>query len=98
MRIAAHAFGADMPHRDLLLSPDHAVHVDGVLVPVRHLANGMTVAPKEVAEITYYHLELDRHDVLLANGLPCESYLDTGNREAFAGGGYREARGQETRG
>src|SRR6185436_15037675 len=34
----------------------------------------------------YFHVELERHDVLLAEGLPCESYLDTGNRAAFANG------------
>ena len=43
------------------------------------------------AEVTYWHVELDRHDVLLADGLPCESYLDTGNRGAFANGGRRAA-------
>jgi hypothetical protein len=94
LRIAAHALGANMPQRDLLLSPDHAVWVDGVLLPVRHLANGTTVAGHDVAEVVYYHLELDRHEVLLANGLQCESYLDTGNRAAFAGG---EDRGSEDR-
>jgi hypothetical protein len=31
----------------------------------------------------YVHVELDRHDILLAEGLPAESYLDTGNRAAF---------------
>ena len=37
-----------------------------------------------MSTVTYYHLELERHDVLLAEGLPVESYLDTGNRDAFA--------------
>jgi hypothetical protein len=44
VRIAAGAFGADAPHRPLLLSPDHAVLVDGVLIPVRTLVNGSTRA------------------------------------------------------
>ena len=34
--------------------------------------------------VTYYHHELARHGVVLAEGLPCESYLDTGNRGFFA--------------
>jgi hypothetical protein len=87
VRVQAHAFGAGMPHRDLWLSPDHAVHVDGALIPVRYLVNGMTIAQREVGEISYFHVELDRHEVLLAEGLPAESYLDTGNRCAFANGG-----------
>jgi hypothetical protein len=87
VRIRAHAFGPRRPHRDLWLSPDHAISAAGVLIPVRYLVNGVTVQRAEVATITYWHVELDRHDVLLADGLPCESYLDTGNRGAFVEGG-----------
>ncbi len=87
VRIRAHAFGPGAPHRDPFLSPDHAVLADGTLVPVRHLVNGRTIVQEPAAEVTYYHLELAAHDVILAEGLACESYLDTGNRAAFAGGG-----------
>jgi hypothetical protein len=55
-----------------------------VLIPVRHLVNGSTVAQIACREVTYYHIELPRHDVLLAEGLPAESYLEAGAREAFA--------------
>jgi hypothetical protein len=85
IRVAAGAFGGGVPHRDLLLSPDHAVLVEGVLIPVRHLANGAGIAPVKVAAVTYFHVELDRHDAVLAHGLACESYLDTGNRYGFEG-------------
>jgi hypothetical protein len=37
--------------------------------------------------VTYWHVELPAHAVILAEGLPAESYLDTGNRQAFANGG-----------
>ncbi len=84
VRIAAHAFGAGLPHRDLWLSPDHAISLGGVLIPVRALTNGATIAQQAVCAVTYWHLELTRHDVVLAEGLPAESYLDTGNRAAFA--------------
>ena len=87
VHIHPHAFGRGQPHADLWLSPDHAVFVDGVLIPVRHLVNGATVVQEDAAEIVYWHVELDHHDVVLAEGLPCESYLDTGNRSAFANGG-----------
>ncbi len=87
VRIHAHAFGHRMPHRDLLLSPDHAVFIDGVLIPVRYLINGATIVQEPAEEVTYWHVELPRHDILLAEGLPCESFLDTGNRGAFENGG-----------
>jgi serralysin len=87
VRIRAGAFGPDQPVRDLLLSPDHAVFVAGALIPVRYLINGATIAQEPRAVAHWFHVELDWHDVLLAEGLAAESYLDTGNRGAFANGG-----------
>lgn len=92
VRVSAHAFGYGKPRRDVVLSPDHAVHLangssQGMLVPIRYLLNGRTIAQEEASQITYYHIELPSHGVVLAEGLPCESYLDTGNRAAFANGG-----------
>ncbi|MBV9734486.1 MAG: Hint domain-containing protein [Acidisphaera sp.] len=85
VRVRAHAFAEGVPARDVLLSPDHAVLTDGVLIPVGRLLNGRSVAadPRPVAH--YVHVELDRHDVVLAENLPVESYLDTGNRGQFGG-------------
>ena len=85
VRIAAGAFGPGLPRRDLVLSPDHAVFQAGRLIPVRYLINGATIVQEAWAAITYHHLELASHDVILAEGLPCETYLDTGNRAAFEG-------------
>lgn len=85
--IAADAFAPGCPSRDLYLSPDHAVWFDGVLIPVKHLVNGRTVRQVTVPNVTYFHVELARHDILLAEDLPVESYLDTGDRSAFANGG-----------
>jgi autotransporter passenger strand-loop-strand repeat protein len=85
VRIAAHAFGPGRPARDLFLSPDHALFAEGVLIPVKHLINGTSVAPVAWDAVTYLHVELPRHAVILAEGLPVESYLDTGDRRAFAG-------------
>ncbi|MDR3532678.1 MAG: Hint domain-containing protein [Rhodopila sp.] len=87
VRVRAGAFAAGVPSRDLLLSPDHAVFCEDVLIPVRLLVNGTTVVQEKVDRITYYHIELDHHALLLAEGLPVESFLDTGNRSAFANGG-----------
>lgn len=87
IRVCHGAFGDNVPTRDLMLSPDHSVFIDGVLIPIRYLLNGATIRQEAAASVTYWHVELDCHDVILAEGLPCESYLDTGNRGAFANGG-----------
>jgi hypothetical protein len=87
VRIRRDAFGADMPARDLILSPDHAVYAEGVLIPVKYLIDGEHVVREDRDRVTYWHLELLQHDVVLAEGLPAESYLDTGDRASFADGG-----------
>ena len=63
-----------------------AVFIDKVLIPVRYLVNGRTIVQTPVSEVTYYHLELSTHDVILAENLAVESYLDTGSRRHFANG------------
>jgi Hint domain-containing protein len=87
VRIAAGAFGPGMPVRDLLLSPQHAVFAEGVLIPVKCLINASTVRQEARASIDYLHVELGQHDILLAGGLPTESYLDTSDRACFENGG-----------
>jgi len=87
VRVSAGAFGADQPTRDLWLSPGHSVAVSGVLIPIGHLINGRSVVQVEAEEVEYFHVELDCHDIVLAEGLPAESYLDAGNRSDFANGG-----------
>jgi hypothetical protein len=87
IRIAPHAFGENRPRRALLLSPDHSIFIEDVFIPVKHLVNGTTVTQIDVATVTYYHVELPNHDVVLAEGLPTETYLETGGRFAFANGG-----------
>jgi hypothetical protein len=86
VRVAAGAFGPGLPARDLLLSPDHAVFWDEVLIPIKHLINGSSIAQRPMNVVVYYHVELPRHDIVFAEGLPTESYLDTGDRANFGNG------------
>ena len=84
IRIERDAFADSMPHRDLLVSPDHAIFVDGMLICARQLVNGTTIRQeRDSRAVHYYHVELDEHAILLAEGLPAESYLDTGNSGFF---------------
>ena len=87
VRVRAGAFGSGLPCRDLWLSPDHAVFVQDVLIPIKHLSNGSSIEQVPMDDVTYYHVELAEHDVLLAERLPAESYLDLGDRANFTNGG-----------
>ena len=89
VRVQAGAFGDNVPMRDLYLSPDHAVFVNDVLVPVKLLINGTSIARVRRPSITYFHVELSRHEVILAEGLTVESYLDVGDRVNFQGGPHQ---------
>ena len=59
------------------------MYLGDALIPVKHLINGATIAQVPIDFATYYHVELPRHTVLLAEGLAVESYLDTGDRANF---------------
>jgi hypothetical protein len=83
VRVGENAFGEGLPRRDLWLSPEHAVYVEEKLIPIGQLVNGGTIANCSVDHVEYWHVELDRHDILLAESLPAESYLDCGNRRGF---------------
>ncbi len=84
IRIAPGALGPGCPRRALILSPLHALWLDGMLVPVELLVNGATIrrlSPR--LGIDYVHIELDRHDILLAEGAPAESFIDLDSRWMF---------------
>ena len=75
------------PHADLYLSPGHALYIDGVLIPVKHLINGTSITqamPEGMDAVEYFQIELETHEVIFAEGTPVESFLvKDGNRENF---------------
>jgi hypothetical protein len=83
VRVRAGAFGEATPRCDVLLLPDHAVFTGGALIPVRRLVNRRRIVRECRDPVTYWHVELPEHAVILAEGLPVESYLDTGDRANF---------------
>ncbi len=85
IRITAGALGENMPQRDLRLSPDHAVLLDGLLVQANALINDVTIfrEPWMPALFRYYHVEVAAHDLILAEGMPAETFVDNVSRMSF---------------
>lgn len=84
--ITAGAMGDGLPRRDLYVSADHAIAIDGTLYNAGALTNGSTIyqvatMPKD--GFTYYHVETEAHDLLLAEGVPAETFIDYAGRDWF---------------
>lgn len=88
VRISRHALDNNTPYADLYVSPHHALLLDGVLIRAKDLVNGTTIAtalPDGRETVEYYHILLDRHEVVMAEGAPAETLLlEDGNHEAFS--------------
>ena len=84
VRFRAGSLGDGLPRRDLLVSPEHAMLLDGVLVPARCLVDGERIVQETGLEaVDYVHVELDSHDVVLAEGAPSETFVDDHSRGIF---------------
>lgn len=82
--IRAGALGDGLPRRDLSVSPLHAMALEGVLIPAICLINGISILQAEsIDQVTYFHIELETHDILLAEGAPSESFVDDDSRNMF---------------
>jgi hypothetical protein len=76
IRVARSALGPNTPHRDLYLSRYHCLYLDGVLIPAVDLMNDSTIAridATNLREIEYFHIKLERHSMIYAEGAACET-------------------------
>ena len=92
VRIARDAIAQGLPARDLYISPGHALLIGEYGVSARLLINGSSIRQVEaMEEIEYFHIELDSHDGMFAEGLPIETYLEADNRQAYDNAAEYEA-------
>jgi hypothetical protein len=85
IRVAAGALGGGLPSRDLHVSPDHAFLIDGLLINASALVNGISIVQlaQMPARFDYFHIEVEGHRVILAEGAPTETFVDNVSRRRF---------------
>ena len=100
IRVSRFAIDDQTPQRDLYLSPEHCLLIDGVLIPVKHLVNGRSIAFDDDAKmsetIEYFCVELDTHEVIFAEGTAAETFQYAGGQIAWDNlGDYQDLYGSE---
>jgi len=82
VRIARFAIDDQTPQRDLYVSQEHSLLIDGVLIPAKYLVNGRSITfdvEARNADIEYFSIELDTHEVIFAEGVATETFRYAGD-------------------
>lgn len=86
VRIRTNALGSERPDQDLIVSPQHRMLIKGagardlfnedeVLVAAEDLIDDRKVVrDHSLREVTYYHMLLENHELVWANGIETESF------------------------
>lgn len=96
VRIRASAIEDNVPHADLYVSAAHSLYTDGVLVPAWNLVNGTSITRDDAEHldaIEYFHIILDQHDVIDAEGALCDTFWEAIDDVAPAAGHGEEIHG-----
>jgi len=85
IKLSASALGPGQPFRDLYVSPDHAILFDGSLIHAKVLVNGTSIlqVTEWAGDVEYFHIETENHELVYANGVPAETFIDNVSRRQF---------------
>jgi hypothetical protein len=85
VKISASALGPGQPFEDLYVSPDHAILFDGTLIHAKVLVNGTSIVQMTEwnGDVEYFHIETENHELIYANGVPAETFIDNVSRRQF---------------
>jgi hypothetical protein len=85
IKISANALGPGHPFQDLYVSPDHAVLFDSTLIHAKALINGTSIVQMNewAGDVEYFHIETEDHELIYANGVPAETFIDNVSRKQF---------------
>lgn len=87
VKISAHALGQGLPHTDLYVTGSHAIVMNNMLINASVLCNDNTIHYVPLRDMpesfTYWHIETDEHEAIIANGLAAETFVDAPDRRAF---------------
>ncbi|MBL4749327.1 MAG: Hint domain-containing protein [Amylibacter sp.] len=86
IKIKKDALGANTPQKDIWLSPQHRIHHKShqsavqfgsyeVLIPAKGMINDSTIlTDNSMNSVAYIHILFERHEIVFADGLACESF------------------------
>ena len=103
VRVARSALAPEVPHADLYVTGEHALLIDGLLIPAGNLINGTTITrheAREFDELEYFNIKFEGHDVMYAEGAPVETLREVNEFAANFAEYFRmygDSKTQETR-
>ncbi|WP_069384379.1 Hint domain-containing protein [Halomonas caseinilytica] len=87
VRVREGALAPGKPNRDLILTASHGLVIDDLVINAGALVNHDSidyVPNRELPDtVTYYHIETENHEVVIANGTEAETYIDYIDRQGF---------------
>ncbi|MBO9464801.1 Hint domain-containing protein [Tropicibacter sp. R15_0] len=87
VRFKIGALGNGLPSRELTVTADHGLVIDGLIIQASALVNRTSIDFVPLHELpdlfTVYHVETEDHNVIFANGTPSETFVDAASRRQF---------------